>query len=83
MKKIDLLDREEIQDILFDVLLEKNELEKKLESATNRADEWFDRYRQEKYRADALQNALDNLNGTMDALANERDEAISKMEAVF
>lgn len=83
MKKIDIMEREEIQDLLFDVLLEKNELEKKLESATNRADEWFDRYRQEKYRADTLQNELDNLNETMDALVNERDEAISKMEAMF
>lgn len=77
---LNLYDTESVKAFIFNILVENQELKQQAANSQSSSDMWFKDYQKQKERAEQAEAKVAELESVADALAIERDNALSKLE---
>lgn len=77
---LNLYDTEAVKAFIFNILVENQELKQQAANNQSSSDMWFKDYQKQKERAEQAEAKVAELESVADALANERDNALAKLE---
>lgn len=77
---LNLYDTEAVKAFIFNILVENQELKQQAANSQSSSDIWFKDYQKQKERAEQAEAKVAELESVADELANERDNALAKLE---